>query len=413
MLTACASSDNGELKVIDTVSDTEAVTAQSLSPEESALPSPVEETTVTEPEKQEVTVSYTAVGDNLIHSSLYKQAARRGEASGMDYDWEYAYKNVADELGKADISIINQETLIANDEYEPDTYPSFNSPTSLGDHMAKLGFDVFGMANNHVLDKGEDGLRATFDYYDSRNMIRVGAYRNEEDREDLRTIEVDGVTTAFLGYTESLNGLSLPSDSEKTIGRINDEEDIALALSEVEHAAEQADIVIVLLHWGVEDSDEVTQYQRDLAKQFGNAGADVILGSHPHVLRNIDLIDNEDGSRTLCAYSLGNFISAQDTGRNLIGGILDFEITVSDEEKSIHDVEFIPTITHYDGSYRDIRLYKLRDYTRDMAENHGVKVSLGSRFGYDYIYEYLEKHHLTDYLKGEYDYEPEYSEGRC
>ena len=111
-------------------------------------------TTETEPVITEKTVSFTALGDNLIHSSIYKQAARRGAESGKDYDFEYAYAGAADLLDTADITVLNQETLICNDMIEPSTYPCFNSPKALGDYMAELGVDVFTIANNHTLDLG-------------------------------------------------------------------------------------------------------------------------------------------------------------------------------------------------------------------------------------------------------------------
>ena len=96
-------------------------------------------TVVTEPEPEFATVNISAVGDNLIHSSIYKQAAARSTDGG--YDFAYAYENVVPLIRDADMAIINQETLICNDKYEPSTYPRFNSPVALGDHMLEIGFD--------------------------------------------------------------------------------------------------------------------------------------------------------------------------------------------------------------------------------------------------------------------------------
>lgn len=361
----------------------------------------------TEPAIRLETVTFTAVGDNLIHSSIYKQAAKRAaeENSSEEYDFTYAYEGVSDLLDKADITFINQETLICNDIFEPSTYPRFNSPTELGEHMTSLGADVFGMANNHVLDMGTDGLAACLDYYDENDIIRVGAYRDSEDRENIRIVEKNGVKTAFLAYTESTNGLVLPSDSTYNIGMIASMEQLEEAAAEIALAKEQADICVVSLHWGVENSDTVSDYQRQTARMLGNAGADIIIGTHPHVLREIERFTNDDGSETLCAYSLGNFISAQNVGRNLIGGVLNFSVTadVSDippEERKkpvISDVEFIPVITHYDYGYSNVRLYKLSDYTKELASAHGVNKY--SEFGYDFIYDYLEKHGLDEYMQ--------------
>lgn len=348
-------------------------------------------TAETEPVITEKTVSFTALGDNLIHSSIYKQAARRGAESGKDYDFEYAYAGVADLLDTADITVLNQETLICNDMLEPSSYPTFNSPKALGDHMAELGVDVFTIANNHTLDKGTKGLTYCLAYYDENKLMRVGAYRDCADRENIRVMEKNGVKVSFLAYTESLNGLSLPADSPLEIGRT----DMDVMKSEIAAAKEISDICVVSLHWGTENSSVVEDYQRTEAKELAEAGADVIIGNHPHVLREIEIFENSDGGNTICAYSLGNFISAQAVGTNLIGGVLDFDVSVDEgREPQISGYTFIPIVTHYDANYSNIRLYKLSDYTPELASAHGVRVN--SRFDYDYIIEYLTGKGLYD-----------------
>lgn len=356
--------------------------------------------TTTEPVPRFATVNIAAVGDNLIHSSIYKQANER--AGGEGYDFEYAYENIKSIIREADMAIINQETLICNDLFAPSTYPMFNSPTELGDHMLDIGFDVFTIANNHTLDKGTDGLTACLDYWDSReNAIVCGAYRNAEDRDNIRTGEFGGITFSFLSYTESLNGLSLPAGSELIIG---DSKDVDTMVSEIQRAKEISDVCIVALHWGVENSDVISDWQRTVAKQLSEAGADIIIGNHPHVLRNIEEIEREDGSVTLCAYSLGNFISAQSVGQNLIGGILKFSVSIRVDENAdpgqrpiIGKIELVPIVTHYEGSYKNVRIYPLSEYTKELADSHGVRSM--SKFGYEYIFDVLERNIDEKYLK--------------
>lgn len=342
-----------------------------------------------------LTASVAAVGDNLIHSSIYKQAHSRAADDG--YDFSYAYERVVPIIKSADLAVINQETLICNDELAPSTYPRFNSPVALGDHMLDIGFDVFTVANNHTLDKDTEGLSACLDYWESReNAIVSGAYRNAEDRADIRVGEFGGITFSFLSYTESLNGLSLPQDTDLIIGDANDIETIK---SEIAAAKELSDVCAVSLHWGVENSDVISEHQRNVAKQLSDAGADIIIGTHPHVLRDIEMIEREDGSSALCAYSLGNFISAQSVGQNLIGGALKFDVSINPDGSGspvFENIELVPIITHYDGNYGNVRLYPLSEYTRELAESHGAKT--GSRFGYDYIFEVLEKNISEEYF---------------
>lgn len=394
MLLAFASCGKPVSDVPATTSVTEIISDMAVSSSETTIPpeTTAATTVTTEPVPEYSTVSIAAVGDNLIHSSIYKQANARALDGG--YDFTYAYENVADIIRRADMAIINQETLICNDVFEPSTYPRFNSPTQLGDHMLDIGFDVFTIANNHTLDKGTDGLSACLDYWESKeNAIVAGAYRNAEDRANIRTGEFEGITFSFLSYTESLNGLYLPDGSELEIG---DAYDIDTMLNEIKSASEISDVCVVSLHWGVENSDIISDYQRTTAKQLVDAGADIIIGNHPHVLRDIEEIQREDGTYALCAYSLGNFISAQSVGQNLIGGILQFDISLRIDENAdenqqpiIDNIEFVPVITHYDGNYHDVRLYPLSMYTRELAESHGVKNM--SKFGYDYIFDILER----------------------
>lgn len=390
-LASCGES-GGDVPVMASVSET--VSETTVAADETTVPATTEITTTvtTEPLPEYATVSVAAVGDNLIHSSIYNQAAAR--AGGNGYDFTYAYENAAYLIERADLAIINQETLICNDMYEPSTYPRFNSPVALGDHMLDIGFDVFTIANNHTLDKDEAGLVACLDYWDSRpGAVVAGAYRNAEDRADIRTGEFEGITFSFLSYTEYLNGLSLPSGSVLEIGNAFD---LDVITAEIAAAKEVSDVCVVALHWGVENSDVISDYQRSTAKALAEAGADIIIGNHPHVLRDIEKIERDDGSFALCAYSLGNFISAQSVGQNLIGGVLEFDVTMRVDENApenqrpvIENIEFIPVITHYDGNYHDVRIYPLDVYTRELAESHGVKSM--SRFGYDYIFEVLEK----------------------
>ena len=396
LLSSCSEIASGEavpaaeLNIVTTA----ATTADSFWETAPTSPPPViteESTTVTEPPPADRTVTFTALGDNLIHSSIYKQAAARAAEEGAEgYDFTYAYAGVADLLDRTDITVLNQETLICGEGYEPSTYPLFNSPPELGEHMSELGVDVFTIANNHTLDMGEEGLADCLAYYDENGFVRVGAYFDDEDRKNIRIIEKNGLKISFLAYTENLNGLSLSGNTSLTIGRT----DMEVMEEEIAAAKEISDICVVSLHWGLEDSGEQQEYQENDARRLAEAGADVIIGNHPHVLREIETIERSDGGQTIVAYSLGNFISAQSQGANLIGGILDFAVTVPDgtDITKISDVVFTPIITHYDSGYKNIRLYKLSDYTEELADSHGVRQY--SRFSMEFITDYLSARRL-------------------
>ncbi len=339
-----------------------------------------------EPEPVSQTVSFCAVGDNLIHNVVYQQAKTED-----GYDFTYAYQNVADEIAAADVAVINQETLICNDAYPPSNWPFFNSPTQLGDHMIDIGFDIFTIANNHCLDYGEDGIKNTLDYWESRDVLMAGMYHKGDDR--IRIDERKGIKFSYLAFTDNTNGLKQIPNSQFEIGNANDLEEMT---TYIKAAKEVSDICIVALHWGFEESTVITEQQRQTARKLSEAGADIILGTSPHVLRDIEVIHTEERD-TLCAYSLGNFISAQNAARNMISGILKFNVTVTKGEKPvISDIKLTPVVIHYGRNYDKIRLYMLRDYTRELAAEHGTRQF--NDFDYDYIINFLKNVISEEYL---------------
>lgn len=392
---SCSDMEEGaavNVPVSEIVSDSEAKTTSVTEVAET-----IESQTETEPEPiiksepeiektpENITVSICAAGDNLIHSPIYVQAESPGTDNKNKYDFGYAYSNLSETIASYDLALINQETLICNDIYEPSNYPYFNSPSALGDYMINMGFKVFSIANNHTLDQGVEGLSACLDYWESKdNVLSVGAYRNKDDRTEIRINEINGIVFSYLSYTEHLNGLILPADSEFEIG---DAKDIETMTAEIRKAKDISDVCAVFLHWGVEGSDMITGEQRSIAKILADAGADIILGTHPHVLRDIEYIERQNGSKALCAYSLGNFISAQNIPQTMIGGVLTFDVSVFAETRGVQilNVIFIPTVTHYDYNYRNLRIYRLQDYTAELANAHGVR-----EYG-DFSLEYIHK----------------------
>ncbi len=350
----------------------------------SALPEPSSSSEPEEPSVPDpVTVRLKAVGDNLIHSSIYEQANRR--ANGQGYDYDYAYEHVADMFSDADIASINQESVIAP-AFGPSTYPMFNATPELGDLMLEMGFDVFNLANNHCLDKGETGVYSSLDYWAERpEAVTTGVYRNQEDYQKIRTITAQGVTFSFIGITELTNGLYLPADSEAVVLMGSDETAIQ---ERIRQAKEISDVCVINIHWGNEYTHTPTDRQRDLAQKMSQWGADIILGHHPHVIQPIEYIEREDGSRTLVAYSLGNFISAQDRAARMIGGMLDVDITKDFESEtiSVTRCEFVPIITHFDRGFANNRLYPLSEYTEELAASHGVR-AYSPEFSREYILE--------------------------
>lgn len=331
-----------------------------------------EETTLPEPKEPDIRrIHLVCAGDNLIHSSIYNQAARRAKANGKEgYDFSYVYEKVEKYISGADVAILNQETIVT-DELEPSDYPRFCSPADLGEHMISMGFNVFSISNNHVLDKGEAGLLATLDYWDSHEgIIRYGAYRNQEDMDNIRAMEVNGITLAFLGYMEHTNGLSLPEDSECRLTYLSELEEVE---RQVRLADEMADVVIVSPHYGKETINEQTENQLFVTDKLFEWGADLIIGTQPHTAQKCEYHEKPDGSRGFVYYCLGNFVSAQSRYKQLVGIIGDLEIVKNMDtgEIMIENPKAIPIITQYGYNYSNIHIEPYCTYTEELVNAHG------------------------------------------
>ncbi len=354
-----------------------------------------EENTTAEPPK-EVRISFLAAGDNVIHPCIYIDARNRATDETRPYNFKPMYADVTDYIASFDLSFINQETLMCGDGYQLSGWPNFNSPQDLGRDLRDVGFDIINIANNHTLDKGSAGYKATLDFYNSEEMSSVttiGGYYSREDFDHIRTVEKEGITIALLSYTYGTNGHALPSKSELVIPYIN-ESDI---IRQAKIAEEIADITVCSIHWGIEHHTSPSAEQRSVAKLLSENGVDVILGHHPHVLQPIEIIETAKGS-TLCIYSLGNILSAMENWQNMVGGFFTFDIVRCVEgDVTFDNPKFTPTAFFYGPSYYNSHLYFLKDYTTEKAKTHGTGKLYGSYASPDQMLSFA-KRIMGDYL---------------
>lgn len=336
--------------------------------------------------KAPITLRMLSVGDNLIHDGIYQQAKKR--AGGDGYDFSYCYARVKDTIASADVATINQETIVAK-SYEPSGYPLFNSPQELGQTVVNTGFDVVNLANNHMLDKTSKGLAEAIDFWDATGLARTGAYKDTQDLESVEYIEKNGLKIGLVGITQYTNGLVLPSDSPLKYILTSDEATIE---RKIKAAKAQCDVVLVNVHWGSEYTTTPAQEQRNLAKKMADWGANVIIGHHPHVLQPVEWIENGDGTRTLVAYSLGNFISQQNTAARVIGGMLHYDITKDFEtgKVTVSNVRFETIVTHYVSGSHDVQIYPLSAYSDALAKKQAARIKQ-SDFSVAYIENFVKE----------------------
>ncbi len=345
----------------------------------------VELTPEPEPEVEEVkTVRFIGCGDNITYGT--KDARSKAYEGGRELNFKPQYAEVADMIESADIAFINQECVMA-EEYSLSWYPRFNVPRELGLDLVELGYDVINIATNHMLDKNADGLQSTIDFWKSLDVLMIGGYENEEDFDNIRIIEKNGIKFAFLAYTEFTNGLVKDPSSPIVIPYINDED----IIRQTALARECADFVFVSVHWGNEGAFTPSSEQRRVAQLMADCGVDAIIGHHPHVLQPIEWLEGTEGNRTLCVFSLGNFVAEQDRDYNMVGGIIDLEITQTGERHpEITNVLFHPTVFHFSNNFYTNVVYFMEDYTPELADEHGVRRYYGHSLSYTGLLDYAE-----------------------
>ncbi|MEH7254371.1 CapA family protein [Neobacillus niacini] len=321
-----------------------------------------------------------AIGDILIHDTVYQDAF-----NGTAYNFNPIFQNVKGILESPDVLTANQESMLGGVDIGVSSYPMFNSPHEVADALVNTGVDIVSLANNHTLDKGERGILSATDYLNSVGLPHVGSFLNEEDRQKLRIIHKNGIKLAFLSYTYGTNGIPIPDGKDFLVNLINRD----IMSDEIKRAKQEADVVIMSIHWGNEYQRIPTNEQKDLANFLANEGVDIIFGSHPHVLQPMEWIHTEDGRKSFVIYSLGNFISGQVRDYKDIGGMATVEITkqVTETGKTIElaNPAFYPT---YVSSQRH------RNYQVVPLENAGAFGLQNASTKYQEIQD-----HMTQWLR--------------
>jgi len=233
------------------------------------------------------------------------EAAQRG-TNQFDYDPAFTY--IAPYLQQSDITLGNLELTLGGRPYRG--YPCFSAPDTLLYSLKRAGFTALTTANNHTCDRKTAGIKRTIEQLEAANMPFTGTFRNTEERDSLtpRIIEKNGLRMALLAYTYGTNGI--PFAPPVIVNLI----DTVQMLSDLQKAKKMADFVVVAVHWGIEYQDTPSGEQRKVADFLLRNGATLIIGNHPHVIQPLRLVyDTEGILRQLCIYSMGNFISAQQT----------------------------------------------------------------------------------------------------
>ena len=265
------------------------------------------------------------VAGDLMQHTPQLTAARQADGS---YDFSESFRYVAPYFRNADLAVVNLETTLSRGgSYSG--YPCFCSPAEVADAMVDMGVDVALLANNHCLDRGAAGVRATADILDSCGIVRMGVFRDSVDYAagSVRYMRAGDVRLAMVNYTYGTNGIPVPKG---VVVNPLDTLFIGRELAQIER--DKVDCVVAFVHWGNEYERKPNSDQRRVAEFMKRNGVDIIIGSHPHVVQPYEI----DAEGKIVVYSLGNFVSNQ-SKRYTDGGLI---VTIDIEEDSAGELKY-------------------------------------------------------------------------
>jgi hypothetical protein len=314
------------------------------------------------PTPEPVTVSVSAMGDVLPHDSVTADALQPDGTYEYGHFWDAARPIWAD----SDLVYCNQEAPSGGVEMGLTYFPAFNAPVEFAEGIADAGCNTIGLGNNHTFDRGQEGVDRTREVWDRLDPLLIhGAFRSEEEQAAVPTTVIDGMTVAFLNFID----LSNTPTNDYAVTWLDD----PLVETQLAEAQDAADATIVAVHWGDEYSGVVNDRQREQAQRLADLGADVILGTHPHVLQQAQWLTREDGSRAFVYYSLGNSVTTQMAIPRVVSAVAQFELVgVPGGDVEVVDPAAVPIYMHFDltpaqfangewANRRNLQLHPLAD----------------------------------------------------
>ena len=277
------------------------------------------------------TVRIRAIGDILLHDFVYNTVR-----SANGYNFNSMLEPVKRYIENADITIANMETIVAGEQIGLGTYPLFNAPAEILDTLKYVGVDIVNNTSNHTMDMGGEGALLSIQQLKKHGMPYVGSYESWNDYNTPRILEANGIKVGFLAYTYGLNGLELP-EGQEYLATLIDTELIPL---EIKALKEKVDVSVVIIQNGEEYLTLPTENQLMIHGIARDAGANFVLGGHPHVMEPFIYYNESQAG----IFSHGNFLTGQYEPATKVGGITEFTFRkLSSGQVVLDSMRFMPT----------------------------------------------------------------------
>ena len=285
-----------------------------------------------------VTVSFSSVGDIMCHSTQYNYAWVEKDS----FDFNPMFSVIGDYLRGKDILIGNLETVLAGETKSYSGYPYFNSPNSLAESLKETGFDFLTTANNHSNDQGFNGVKRTLEELRQINIVPLGT-SSLDSNTNYNYFVRKGLRFGLLSYTYGTNYKENSRNPRKYVNYIDT---LRIRKDIDELRLKGTEVIIVLFHFGEQYKKYISKYQKRIVDKTISYGADIILGSHPHIVQKFEKYkaNNANLDSGLVVYSLGNFVSNQRWRYSDGGVVFNFNITKNIYTDSVYvsDINFLP-----------------------------------------------------------------------
>lgn len=284
-------------------------------------------------------ITLTAAGDCLMHVP----ETRSGLQADGSYRFDTFFADVADLIQEGDYCSTNLESAMAGPESGYTGFPMFNCPDEIAHTLKQAGFDLVVTANNHSLDRGYNGGLRTLKVLREAGLDTLGTYRSPAEANSYLIKDIRGVKVGYLAYTYGTNGIPVPDGHPEYVNLLEKER----ILADIKALRPRVDVLILVLHWGVEYQPRPAQDQVAMAREFTEAGADAILGSHPHVIQTMEVI-RVKGKPKFVIYGMGNFISNQQELERKCGIVLKlrFKKDFDNKDTRLIEASYTPTFTY-------------------------------------------------------------------
>ncbi len=276
-------------------------------------------------------------GDAMQHQAQI-DAARRSDGS---HDYSECFASMRDYISGADLAVVNFEAPLGGKPYRG--YPCFSAPDEYRQALSDAGFDVFLLANNHILDRRDKGLHRTLDQMRAEKIPHLGVYHDQADRDSLSPmiVDVNGFKLGLLNYTYGTNGITVTGNA------VVDYIDHELIRRDVERSRKRgAELIAVCIHWGDEYKLLPNAAQKTLADWLTALEVDMIIGNHPHVVQPMEMRQSSSGRNIVLTYSLGNFISNMKTVDTRGGTVVTVKLKRDDSGRAyVESARYLPVFT--------------------------------------------------------------------